>query len=166
MKAETEGASDPGRQLLRHTVATLGYRAGKVLRDAPPQFAAFAAGDSTRTPLQILAHIGDLLDWALMMARGTPAFRPSEPLPWDREVARCFAALRAFDDFLASDARLAEPPARLFQGPIADALTHTGQLSLLRRLAGAPVRGENYFVADIAVGRVGPDQAPPRREFE
>jgi hypothetical protein len=165
MKEELEGLSDPARQLLRHTVATVAYRAGKALR-AAPEFAAFTAGASTRTPLQILAHMGDLFDWALMLARGTPAFRTSEPLPWPREVERFFAALRAFDDFLASDARLAEPATRLFQGPIADALTHTGQLSLLRRLANAPLRGENYFVADIAAGRVGPEQPPPRREFE
>jgi hypothetical protein len=81
-------------------------------------------------------------------------------------VKRCFAALEAFDAFLASEEPLAVAPEKLFQGPVADALTHVGQLAMLRRLAGGAVRGENYFQADIVAGRVGPEQAPPRREFD
>jgi hypothetical protein len=161
--------SDSGgtsRDLLRHTVATLAYRAGKAVRDAPPSFAAFVAGDTTRSPAHILAHMGDLLDWALAMASGREAWHDSTPLAWQQEVDRFFAALAAFDALLASDQPLAVPEERLFQGPIADALTHTGQLTMLRRLGGSPVRGENYSRADIASGRVGPDQSAPRREFD
>jgi len=66
---------------------------------------------------------------------------------------------------LASDKPLHAPVEKLFQGPVADALTHVGQIAVLRRLAGSPVKGENYFVADIAAGRVGADQAAPKREF-
>ena len=54
----------------------------------------------------------------------------------------------------------------MFQGPIADALTHIGQIGMMRRMAGAPVRGENYFKADIAAGRVGAEQSAPRFEFD
>jgi len=80
-------------------------------------------------------------------------------------VERFFAALKKFDDFLASNEPLQAPPEKLFQGPIADALTHVGQIAILRRMAGAPVKGENYYVADIQVGSVGPDQPASKREF-
>lgn len=151
---------------LRHTLATLAYRAGKATRGAPEGFAELKASPTTRTPAEILAHVGDLLDWAVSMAEGTPAWADSRPLPWDEEVARMHAGLARLDALLASDAPLAVPAEKLFQGPVADALTHVGQIALLRRIGGGPVRGENYSKADIAVGRVGPDQAPPRREFD
>ena len=157
---------DASREFLRHTLATLAYRGGKALRGAPDGFASFQAGPGTRSAGQILAHVGDLLDWALSIARGQQAWRDSAPLPWDQEAARFHAALRALDGQLASNAPLGASAEQLFQGPIADALTHVGQIALLRRLAGAPVRGENYFRADIAAGRLGPDQADPRREFD
>ncbi|HEV8480591.1 MAG TPA: hypothetical protein VGR66_07320 [Candidatus Eisenbacteria bacterium] len=149
------------RESLRHTVATLAYRCGKAVRDAPPQIASFKAGPTTRTPVEVLQHIGDLLDWALLMARGGSGWKESPERPWDEEVERFFASLRAFDDYLASDAPLATSGELLFQGPIADALQHTGQINMLRRLAGSAVRGENYRRADIAIGRVGREQKPP-----
>ena len=152
--------------LLRHTVATLAYRGDKALRGVPAEFARFQTGESTRTPGQILAHIGDLLDWALSLADGKHAWHDSPPLEWEKATARFFAALEAIDQRLASDAPLACSAEGLFQGPVADALTHVGQIALLRRLAGHPVRGENYQKAHIAVGRVGPDQAAPVFEFE
>ena len=152
--------------MLRHTVATLAYRAGKTLRGAPPEFATFHAGPTTRTPGEILAHMGDLLDWALSIPDGREKWRNSEPLPWDEGSARFFAALEAFDRRLASGAPAACPAERLFQGPIADALTHTGQIAMLRRLAGCPVRGENYHRAEIVVGRCGAEQAAPKVEFD
>lgn len=154
------------RDFLRHTLATLAYRGAKTLRGAPEGFAQFRAGERTRTPSEILAHIGDLFDWALSLADGKHVWRASEPLGWDREVERFHAALAAFDARLASDQPLGFPVENLFQGPVADALTHFGQIAMLRRMAGAPVRGENYFRADIAAGRVGPGQAAPVREFD
>ena len=156
---------DPTRQLLRHTIATLAYRGGKTLRDVPGTFAQFRNGEQGRTPGEILAHIGDLLDWALSIAKGKQAWHNSTPLPWEQETQRFFAALEAFDVCLASDLPLQAPAEKLFQGPIADALTHVGQIAMLRRLAGVPMRAENYYVADIAVGRVGAGQARPVREF-
>ena len=151
--------------MLRHTLATLAYRGGKTVRDADPKFGNFQAGPSTRRPVEILAHIGDLLDWAYVLARGEKTWKDATPQSWDREVARFFAALERLDQQLAS-AELQCKPERLFQGPIADALTHVGQIALLRRMANAPVRAENYFRAEIVAGRVGPDQAAPRREFD
>jgi hypothetical protein len=153
------------RQLLRHTLATLAYRGGKVLRGAEASFATFRLAGGTRTPGAILAHIGDLLDWGLALAQGTPAWHDSSP-SWDTDVQRFFDGLARLDACLASDTPLACSAERLFQGPIADALTHVGQLAMLRRLAGSPVRGENYLKADITAGRVGPDQAVPTREFD
>jgi hypothetical protein len=154
------------REFLRHTVATVAYRGGKAVRGAPPSFANFTLGDSPRTPAKILAHLGDLFDWALHLAQGQPTWSDSVPLEWDREVARFHATLQRFDDFLASDWPIRAPIEKLFQGPVADALTHVGQLAMLRRLAGAPMKSENYFKAEIAIGRVGPEQTPAAREFD
>ena len=153
------------RAFLRHTLATLAYRGGKALRGASPGFASFRAAETARTPSQVLAHVGDLLDWALSMAKGEKAWKESVPLPWDDEVARFHTALARLDAHLASEAPVAASLERLFQGPLADALTHVGQLTLLRRLSGDPVRAENYYVAQVETGRVGPDQAPPKREL-
>jgi hypothetical protein len=154
------------REMLRHTLATLAYRGGKAVRDVQDRFATFKAGPTTRTPVEILAHVGDLVDWALSMARGDAAWRDSPPLPWAQEIARFHGALRALDEYLATGATLATGAATLFQGPVADALTHVGQITLLRRMFGSPVRGENYVKAEIVVGRVGAEQASPRREFD
>ena len=154
------------RQFLRHTVATLAYRGGKALRGAPASFASFKAGETSRTPLEILAHMGDLFDWACALAGGQNTWSNLPPGSWDDEVARFFAGLQRFDAALASDAALGFSTEKLFQGPVADALTHVGQIAMLRRLAGAPVKGENYFKAEIRAGELGPEQVPARVEFD
>jgi hypothetical protein len=159
------------RNLLRHTVATLAYRCGKSLQNAPPSFADFQASPTTRTPLtrtplQILAHIGDLFVWACDMADGEWKWTDHAPLTWDEEVDRFFHLLKRFDERLASDTPLGYSEAILFQGPVADALTHTGQLSMLRRMADSPIRGESYARAEISIGRVGADQSTKRVEFD
>lgn len=166
MGIESRTPFGPERELLRHTVATLAYRGGKTLRGAPEGFSGFCASETARTPGQILAHIGDLLDWALSIAQGKQEWHNSPPQSWDQDSKRFFATLAAFDVYLASGEPLAAPVEKLFQGPIADALTHVGQIAILRRMAGAPVRAENYFLAEISAGRVGPEQTPPRREFD
>ncbi len=154
------------RDLLRHSLATIAYRAGKVVRDSPQAFVQFEAGHNCRTPVQLLAHIGDLFDWALSMAKGQPAWQNSQPLPWPDEVQRFFESLKRFDDYLAGPEPLRASPEKLMQGPIADIMTHVGQLAILRRLSGIPIKSENYFEADVAAGRVGKDQAIPKYEFD
>jgi hypothetical protein len=161
-----EGFAKGARDLLRHTLATVAYRGAKVLHNAPDSFANFRSAETTRTPVQILAHLGDLFDWALSMAKGQPAWHDSKPLPWQDETQRFFASLKNFDAYLAGDESLHASPEKLFQGPVADALNHIGQLAMLRRMVGNPIKGENYFVADISTGRVGQDQPNPKREFE
>lgn len=155
-------------ELLRHTVATLAYRAGKTMRGAPASFADFKPGPTTKTPVQIVAHMGDLFDWAHTMVKGEPKWNAATPQAWDEEVARFFAALKKFDDALASGQPIKMELTKIFQGPIADALTHTGQLAMLRRLAGCPMKGESYARAEIVIGRVGFDQTPanPKYEFD
>jgi hypothetical protein len=157
--------SDQKRELLRHALATLAYRGGKAVRGVPAGFAEFRAGEGVRTPGEILAHIGDLLDWAVSLVEGNQRWHDSAPLAWDEGVKRFYAGTKALEDALSSGAAVAASPESLFQGPIADALTHIGQIAILRRLAGHPVKGENYFKADIVTGRVGPEQAAPKREF-
>jgi hypothetical protein len=157
---------DANRDLLRHILATVAYRGGKAVRNAPAAFGTFKASDTIRTPAQILAHIGDLFDWALSIASGRQQWHNSTPLIWDREVSRFFEALQRFDAYLASDAPMACSAAQIFQGPLADALTHVGPIAMLRRLAGAAMKGENYFEADIVAGRVGPEQTAAPGEFE
>jgi len=154
--------------MLRHTLATLSYRAGKVMRDAPSGFQDYRLSEDGRSAGQILAHMGDLMDWALSIAEGREAWADSTPQAWAVDVARFFAAVARFDARLAAApdaAAAADRDTRLFQGPIADALTHVGQLAMMRRMSGVPIKGENYFAAEIAAGRVGIDQVPPKREF-
>ncbi|MGA8877821.1 MAG: hypothetical protein WCC25_24620 [Candidatus Korobacteraceae bacterium] len=158
-------AADQKRELLRHALATLAYRGGKVLRGAPADFADFRVADGSRTPAQILAHIGDLLDWALSIAKSDQKWHDSTPLAWHEEERRFFGSLQALEDYLASGESLGATPEALFQGPIADALTHVGQIAMLRRIAGCAMKGENYYKADIVMGRVGREQTPPKREF-
>jgi hypothetical protein len=152
--------------LLRHLVATLAYRAAKVLRDVPASFAEFSIEPRARVPVQILAHMGDLMGWAVRMAEGEYLWRAEGTRDWNTELRRFFDGLAALDRILASGAPLGHPPELLIQGPLADALTHVGQLSMLRGAAGAPVRPESYARAEIVAGRVGLEQAAPGREFE
>jgi hypothetical protein len=152
------------RELLRHTIATLAYRAARALDGAPDSFATFDG--CGRQPVKILAHMGDLFDWALSAVQGSERWHNSTPLGWPEEKARFFAALEAFDDYLASDQPMHAAAEPLFQGPIADALTHVGQIAMMRRIAGAPTRGENFFVAKVSSGQVGahqPDAVQPFR---
>ena len=158
--------ADLRREFLRHAVATLAYRGGKTLRDTPKNFGELLIGETTRTPLEILYHISSLLKWALLLARGESGWQDLPPRPWEGEVERFFEELKRLDDYLASAAPLGNPPEKIFQGPIADAHIHVGQMAMLRRLAGSPVRGENYFKADIVIGRVGPEQSSIRSEFD
>lgn len=161
----TSPSIDTPRAALRQMAATLAYRAAKVLRDVPRSFPSHAFGDTTRTPVRILAHMADLMTWGVSIAKGGYEWKPDGSDDWDREQRRFF------DGLAALDAALAEEPLtgaldKLVQGPLADALTHVGQLAMLRGMAGAPVRPESYAKAAISVGRVGPDQAAPAREFD
>jgi hypothetical protein len=157
---------DPKRELLRHTVATLAYRGEKAIRKASKRMANFRAGKTTRSGREILSHIGDLLEWALSMSSGKPRWNEVKSETWAQASRRFFSGLKKLDKYLAGAGPLANPPEKIFQGPIADALTHVGQLATLRRLSGSPVMGENYFRAQIVIGRVGSAQSTKRVEFE
>ncbi len=135
-------------------VATVAYRGGLACVDAPESFASFRATSTTRTPGEILAHIGDLLEGSLHLVKGEMVYLTSTPLPWKEEVTRFFTAVKAFDVYLASDAPLACPVEKLVQGPIGDALTHVGQIVMLRRMSGNPIRSAAYFTAEIVAGQV------------
>jgi len=157
---------DPKREMLRHLVATIAYRGGKAIRNAPPGFGEFSIGRSTRTALRILAHINDLLEWSLRLARGEKEWRPEPGVEWEAETARFYDGLARLDEYLASPSAMGFEIERLLQGPITDIFTHIGQISVLRRAAGSPVRAEVMILSHIEIGRVGPDQAPPVREFD
>jgi hypothetical protein len=150
---------------LRHTLATLAYRTARAVENAPPDFATFGRSDDPRTPARILAHMGDLMDWAISLVQDNQKWQDSAPQPWNDEVARFFSSLAELDRALSNATLDARTTNRLFQGPIADALTHAGQIAMLRRMAGYAIRGENYFVANIESGRVGADQPAPRKSF-
>lgn len=155
-------SEDPVTRLfLRHALATLAYRAGKTVRGTPVAFASYRSAPESPTPNELLAHMGDLMDWALTMAKGAPRWSNATPLSWEEEIGRFFTSIQRFDDYLESGLPIAWDPGRIFQGGIADALTHTGQLAMLRRLSGHKMKGENYAKAQIAVGKVGFDQSPP-----
>ena len=146
--------------------STLAYRSQKALRGAPPGFADFRPWKEVRTPVEIVAHMADLFDWALSYSKGRGVWAPVAAGSWEETAARYTRAVEAFDKLVASGGHLGASGEKLFQGPIADALTHTGQLAMLRRTFGAPIRGENYFAARIEAGRLGSDQPAAVREFD
>ena len=158
--------SDPERRVLRQMAATLAYRAAKVLRDAPPDFGYRSFGDATRQPVRIVAHMGDLMSWGVSMAGGGKEWKPAGGDNWQAEVDRFFAGLAALDAAIDDDASFQGSIDKLIQGPLADALTHVGQLAMLRGMMGAPVRPESYARAVITAGRVGLDQELPKAEFD
>lgn len=157
--------SDPARDTLRQLAATLAYRAAKVLRDAPPDFGQRAFGEATRTPVRIVGHMADLMSWGVSIAQGGYEWKPAGGQDWKTEVERFFSGLAALDAAIATDGEFKGSIDKLIQGPLADALTHVGQLAMLRGMAGEPVRPESYAKAVITAGRVGLDQEAPKAEF-
>ena len=153
-------------QVLRHMLATLAYRAAKVLRATPDGFATATAGGSGRSSLQIVAHMADLMAWGVTIAKGDYVWTPAGSDDWTTEVERFFSGLAALDRELESGLIADDSIEKLIQGPLADALTHVGQLAMLRGLVGAPVQPESYARAEIVIGRVGREQAPSRKEFD
>lgn len=163
-RATPDGA-EAAEGVLRHLLATLAYRASKAVRDVPDDFAHRAVGERTRTPIRILGHMGDLMDWAVSLTQGEWRWGAAGGDDWETEVSRFFARLADLDEALQRPLPDGATE-RLIQGPLADALTHVGQLAMLRGMHGAPVRPESYARAAIARGQVGRDQPPPGREFD
>jgi hypothetical protein len=151
---------------LRHTIATLAYRAEKALRDAPPGFAEFRPSPHSRSALALVAHLGDLMEWGERMARGEKRWQAVPQTSWAPAMERFFQGLAALDAAVAESPASSSSHELVFQGPVADALTHVGQLTLMRGMAGSPVRPESYARANITVGRVGRDQDNNRSEFD
>lgn len=155
------------RAFLRHALATLAYRAEKVLREAPVGFADFRISPSSRTPLEIVSHLGDLMAWAASQTEGESRWQPEPATSWDDAVDRFFRELGGVDASLAvADLTKCRPLEVLFQAPIADAFTHVGQIAMIRGAAGMSVRAESYARAEIQTGRVGREQSDKRAEFD
>jgi hypothetical protein len=157
--------NDDARAMLRHTVATLAYRAEKVLRETPSGFEDFKLAPNARTSVEILGHLADLMEWGERMTKGVNKWQPGAPASWEQSRDRFFAGLAALDAGIAGAPADAPFPV-IFQGPVADALTHVGQLAMMRGAAGLNVRPESYARAEIQTGRVGTDQSSKRTEFD
>jgi hypothetical protein len=161
MTTNTSMTTDTRRPLLVHFLAALAYRTQKALRDAPASFAAFEAGNRARTPQELLRHMTSVLGYARTFFIGG-SYRPAPLETMDEEVQRFHAMVEDLAKRLASGDELqGVTEEQLLQGPFSDAMTHAGQLALLRRLAGAPVPPENFIVASIGGDRLGSDQARP-----
>jgi hypothetical protein len=158
-------SDNTARAVVRHLAATLAYRAAKVLRDVPPGFDTVTVGPATRSPVQIVAHMADLMTWGLTLARGESVWKAEGGSDWSTEVVRFFDRLVELDRVLTTSEPSSASIEKLIQGPLADALTHVGQLAMIRGMTGAPIRPESYARAEIVAGRVGLEQAPPGREF-
>jgi hypothetical protein len=154
------------REFLRHALATLAYRAEKVLRDPPAQFADLRVSPMSRSPLEIVGHLADLMEWGTRLAEGEYTWSAGPMDDWLSVRDRFFRGLSAFDAALERSTFEKHSAGVIFQAPVADALTHVGQLALLRGVAGAPVRPESYARAEIRAGRVGAEQSSVRKEFD
>jgi hypothetical protein len=152
---------DDKRHMLRHFLAALAYRTQKALRGAPASFADFAAGGGVRTPHELVLHMDSVLGYARTFFAGG-SYRPQRVDDFGRQVELFHAVLQQLAYHLAAGDRLhGVTPEQLLQGPFADAMTHAGQLALLRRLAGEPVAPENFIVAAVSADNLSPDQPPP-----
>ena len=120
---------------------------------------------SDLTPVRIVGHMADLMSWGVSIAQGGYEWKPAGGQDWKTEVERFFSGLAALDAAIATDGEFKGSIDKLIQGPLADALTHVGQLAMLRGMAGEPVRPESYAKAVITAGRVGLDQEAPKAEF-
>jgi len=149
------------RETIRHVLATLAYRTQKALRDADENFSDFSAGNNVRTPHELVRHMSSVIGYARTFFIGG-VFR-AEMLPsFDDEVERFHALIADLSAHLAAGTEIKQITLlKLLQGPISDAMTHAGQLALLRRLAGSPVASENFIFADISADRLGSDQPLP-----
>jgi hypothetical protein len=141
------------RQLLRHLLGTIDFRLSVAIVDAPDGFADFSLASDVRTPGEILAHIGDLIEGSLCILKNEMRYLNTPPSDWNADVERIRRLTRELDEYLASDAQLAVPVEKLIQGPFGDALTHVGQLVMLRRAAGSPIAQVGYFEAEIVPGQ-------------
>lgn len=141
----------PQIRLLRHFLATLAYRMEHVMQGAPEDFARFDAGNGVRSPGRILEHVNDVLGFTLNQFR-PDSYSGEHTSGMDAERALFHDLLRRIGEMLQQEEeQLSEETLeRILQGPLADAMTHVGQLAMLRRLAGSPVPPENYFRAGIA----------------
>ena len=146
------------RDLMRHFLATLAYRARKTIAGAPAEFPHF--GGAGKEPTRILSHMGDLMSWSISLF-SQEKWEPAKETDWDKNVVRFFALLKELDSLLASGAPVrCYSEERMLQGPLADAMTHVGQLAMLRRMAGAPTQPENFAAAPVAIGDLsGPASA-------
>jgi hypothetical protein len=152
---------DAERALLRHFLAALAYRTQKALRDAPPGFGDFRAAPEVRTPAELVRHMTSVLGYARTFFRGG-RYHPDALPSLEDEIARFHAMLEELAAHLAAGDEMREAtPARLLQGPLSDAMTHAGQLALLRRMAGSPVPPENFVFAHIDPANLGAAQPPP-----
>lgn len=152
---------DDKRQLLKHFLAALAYRTQKALRDAPASYATYRAAPGVRTPHELLFHMSSVLGYARTHFIGG-AYRPSAKPTLSEEVERFHGILEDLGLHLDKGTPLrGTTPERLLQGPFADAMTHAGQLAMLRRLAGSPIPPENFIEAEITDANLGPTQAQP-----
>lgn len=148
-------------QLLRHLVATIAYRASIALHGFPREAAARAPIDGARTPLEVLSHLADLMHAAAAMAHGRERQPPVVDVSWEAGEARLYGGLEALDAAIAAGLAPEANVEALLQGPLADALTHVGQILLLRRLAGVPAESGGYLVAPIRTGIIRPQRSDP-----
>ena len=156
---------DRDRELLRHFLAAIAYRAQKSLRDAPSHYPGFSAGHQVRTPVEILRHMTSLMGYSRTLFLGGSYPEHPEPLPtFQDEIERFHGTLEAVGDLLMTAMPLRDiSTTQLLQGPFADVMSHVGQLAMLRRLAEAPIAPENFVFADIRPDRLGIEQAMPAR---
>jgi hypothetical protein len=154
------------RDLLKHFLAAIAYRTQKALRGAAPGFADFRASPTSRTPHELLWHMTGLIGYARTMFHGG-FFEPPRLSSFQGEVARfhtMLEALRGDLDNLSLSASITD--AQLLHGPLADTMTHVGQLAFLRRLSGSPVASENFIFASISAANLSANQAEPNAPDE
>ena len=147
-------------EMLRHFLASITYRATKAIKNVPETYPAHDLGKGVKTPLRILHHITGVLTYAHSFFEHYDTTH-IDVKSWDAEVGEFYSILSKLDKSIQEKKPKEVTEEQLLQGPLSDAMTHIGQLSMLRRLADSPLPSENFIFADVRKGAVGPNQPDP-----
>jgi len=140
-------------EFLRHALSTIAYRFQKAVSNSETEFGYFSAGNGSRTPNEIIYHMYHVLyTTRIFILEEKDNTEQSEKLDLKSEIDRLNAEINNLDNVLAEKPLDINYAKRLLQGPLSDLLTHIGQISMLSRLNGNPIVGEDFSTASIKTG--------------
>ncbi len=135
---------------IQHFLKVLSYRFEKAIHNAAESYPKHASGHGIRTPLELLGHMNGVLEFAISSLKNQPRRNIPEQ-SWQEQITLYYEKLKELNQLMQENSFDTDTLERILQGPLADAMTHIGQLAMMRRLANSAIAGENYFAADMSL---------------